>query len=66
MLRFHGLYVFQVTTVSNLNLSCIELELGLGFDNIKVIGPEEMPILVWGGGASAPQLKWDRPKTYKF
>ena len=20
----------------------------LGFDNIKVIGPEEMPILVWG------------------
>ena len=34
MLRFHGLYVFQVTTVSNLNLSCIELELGLGFDNI--------------------------------
>ena len=24
------------------------VELGLGFDNIKVIGPEEMPILVWG------------------
>ena len=24
---------FQVSTVSNLNLSCIELELGLGFDN---------------------------------
>ena len=48
MMRFHGLYVLQVTTMSNLNLSCIELELGLGFDNIKVIGPEEMPILVWG------------------
>ena len=25
--------VDQVTTMSNLNLSCIELELGLGFDN---------------------------------
>ena len=25
---------FQVSTVSNLNSSCIELELGLGFDNI--------------------------------
>ena len=26
---------FAVTTVSNLNPSCIELELGLGFDNIE-------------------------------
>ena len=24
---------FQVSTMSNLNRSCIELELGLGFDN---------------------------------
>ena len=29
---------------------------------IFVIGPEEMPILVW----KRPKLKWDRPKTYKF
>ena len=41
----------------------VEVEVELG--NIKVIGPDEMPILVWGG-TSAPQLKWDRPKTYKF
>ena len=27
-------WVDQVTTVSNLNPSCIELELGLGFDNV--------------------------------
>ena len=46
----------HVATMSNLNPSFLELlwvklswvELGLGFDNIKVIGPEEMPILVWG------------------
>ena len=31
-----GVSGFQVTTVSNLNPSCIELELGLGFD-IKMI-----------------------------
>ena len=30
-----GVGGFQVTTVSNLNPSCIELELGLGFDNIN-------------------------------
>ena len=30
----------------------------------KVIGPEEMPILVWGG-RKRPQLTWDQPKTYK-
>ena len=34
-------------------------------DLFNIIGPEEMPILVWGG-AGAPQLKWDRLKTYKF
>ena len=28
----------------------------------KVIGPEEMPILVLGR-RKRPQLKWDRPKT---
>ena len=33
--------------------------------NFKVIGPEEMPNLFWGS-ASAPKLKWDRPKTYQF
>ena len=27
---------FQVTTVSNLNQSCFELELGVGFDNIVI------------------------------
>ena len=40
--RFHGLYAFQVTTMSNLNPSCFELlwvelrrvELRLGFNNI--------------------------------
>ena len=32
---YGGVLVDQVTTTSNLNLSCIELELGLGFDNIK-------------------------------
>ena len=31
----------------------------------SVIGPEEMPILVLGR-RKRPQLKWDRPKTYKF
>ena len=30
-----------------------------------VIGPEEMPILVLGR-RKRPQLKRDRPKTYKF
>ena len=47
----------HAATMSNLNPSYLEclwvelswVELGLGFDNnIKVIGPEEMPILVWG------------------
>ena len=33
--------------------------------SFKVIGPVEMPILVWGR-RKHPQLKWDRPKTYKF
>ena len=33
--------------------------------NFKVIGPEEMPILVWGW-RKRPQLKLDWPKTYKF
>ena len=33
--------------------------------NFKVIGPEEMPILVLGR-RKRPQLKRDRPKTYKF
>ena len=61
------------------NLSTFELRSGLkkfpftksqfsklgGCQNFKVIGSEEMPILVWGG-ASAPQLKSDQPKTYKF
>ena len=32
---YGGVLVDQVTTTSNLNLSCIELELGLGFDNIR-------------------------------
>ena len=31
----------------------------------RVIGPEEMPILVWWR-RMRPQLKWDQPKTYKF
>ena len=33
--------------------------------NFKVIGPEEMPILIWGR-RKRPQLRWDQPKTYKF
>ena len=38
----------------------------LDFENgVIFIGPEEMPILVWGR-RKHPQLKWDRPKTYKF
>ena len=28
---------FEVTTMSNLNPSCIELELGLGFDNTFIL-----------------------------
>ena len=32
---------------------------------IVVIGPEEMPILVWGRH-NRPKLNWDQPKTYKF
>ena len=35
------------------------------FENFEVIGPEEIPILVWGR-RKRPQLTWDRPKTYKF
>ena len=34
-------------------------------DHFKVIGPEEIPILVWGW-RKRPQLTLDRPKTYKF
>ena len=37
-MRFHGLYAFQVTAVSNLNPSYFEfsrVELGLGFDNMN-------------------------------
>ena len=33
-----------------------------GAQTVCVLGPEEMPNLVWGG-ASAPQLRLDRPKT---
>ena len=34
--KFLGGGVGQVTTMSNLNLSCIELELGLGCDNKSI------------------------------
>ena len=42
-----GLAEFAVTTVSNLNLSCIESDLGLGFDNIDDI--EFVLLGGWGG-----------------
>ena len=37
----------------------------IDLDVVEVIGLEEMPILVWGR-RKRPQLKWYRPKTYKF
>ena len=37
----------------------------INFQLRSVIGPEEMSILVWGQ-RKRPQLKWNRPKTYKF
>ena len=37
-----------MSTVSNLNPSCIELELRLGFDSIYMVLPELIaPVLVW-------------------
>ena len=39
---------FQVSTMSNLNPSCIELDLGLGLDNIRTTSIKKQPSNNWG------------------
>ena len=46
-----------MTTVSNLNLSCIELDLGLGFDNIDDIEFVLVGGWVGGGGSGGGCIK---------